>query len=82
MGKLSTDLLTQCLNAGILFLLRWSVDDPTEQIYSAALLCLSKLLYVANDQVKYLFGRTNIALYLRIYLNWSVFHKSIMLPDS
>ena len=51
MDKLSTDLLQICLNAGLVFVLRWSLDDQTEQVYSAALSALANVLFIAKDQV-------------------------------
>lgn len=46
----TTDLLTQCLEAGLLFILRWSLDEQSEQIYSATLQCLANILYIKEEQ--------------------------------
>ncbi|XP_047132220.1 RNA polymerase II-associated protein 1 isoform X1 [Hydra vulgaris] len=64
-GKLSTDLLAQCLDAGLLFLLRWSIDDHSEPIYSAAVATLSQILYVKSEQEfvqKFLFTENGFVL--------------------
>ena len=55
MKTLTADLLLQCLDAGLLFILRWSLDEQSEQIYSAALAGIANLVYVKKDQVKLLF---------------------------
>ncbi|XP_057315544.1 RNA polymerase II-associated protein 1-like [Hydractinia symbiolongicarpus] len=48
-GKLTEDLLNQCLNAGLIFILRWSLDEQAEQIYSAAVAVLANVVYVKSD---------------------------------
>ncbi|XP_066914199.1 RNA polymerase II-associated protein 1-like [Clytia hemisphaerica] len=48
--NLSTDLLEICLNAGLVFILRWSLDEQTEQIYSASLAALANVLFIERDQ--------------------------------
>ena len=50
-GHLQGDVLSALLDAGILFLLRWSLDDTTDAVMAAATQGLAAILIVPSDKV-------------------------------
>ena len=53
-GCLQEDVLSVLLGAGLLFLLRWSLDDSTEAVMTAAVQGLNTILTVPRDKVYYM----------------------------
>ena len=57
-GKLSqlvqTPILSSILDAGVIFLLRWSLDDSVDSVVIAAVAALNALLVNQADEVKLL----------------------------
>ena len=50
-GHLLGDVLPLLLDAGILFLLRWSLDDTTDAVMAAAIQGFAAILIVPSDKV-------------------------------
>ena len=48
---LKDDLLVQLIEAGLPFLLRWSLDDNTESVLSATIFALEAMINVPSDSV-------------------------------
>ena len=51
-GHLRSPLISRLLKAGVLFLLRWSLDDTNEGVHSAGVEALAALLIQPGDEVR------------------------------
>jgi len=50
-GHLQGDVLSVLLDAGVLFLLRWSLDDTSDGVMAAAIQGFAAILIVPSDKV-------------------------------
>lgn len=50
-GHLQGDVLSVLLDAGVLFLLRWSLDDTSDGVVAAAIQGFAAILIVPSDKV-------------------------------
>lgn len=50
-GHLQGDVLSVLLDAGVLFLLRWSLDDTSDGVVAAAIQGFTAILIVPTDKV-------------------------------
>ena len=50
---LQSSVLSTLLDAGIIFLLRWALDDTVDAAMAVAVQCLSSVLVVPRDQVSF-----------------------------
>ena len=50
-GHLQGDVLSVLLDAGVLFLLRWSLDDTSDGVVAAAIQGFAAVLIVPSDKV-------------------------------
>lgn len=50
-GHLQGDVLSVLLDAGILFLLRWSLDDTSDGVLAAAIQGFAAIVIVPSDKV-------------------------------
>ena len=51
-GHLHGNVLSILLDAGVLFLLRWSLDDTSDTVVAAAIQGFAAILIVPSDKVK------------------------------
>lgn len=62
MSVLTGSVLSTLLDAGLLFLLRFALDDSVERVMSAAVHALKALLVCAEDEVRQIVTHLNLLM--------------------